>query len=450
VMPRGPAALVAALLAACAGPPVRIGSHALPNPDPGAPDRYIIAAVDNDAVPFVARAGSTLRGYDVVTGYGPGVRAIKVMRSLEHDYGLREVSAWPIAPLNMHCAVLEVPQGADRAALVAELARDQRVRLAQPMQSFVTRTEPYNDPYVGLQRGFQQMQVAEAQHWSQGEGVRIAVIDTGADTRHPDLARNVVAAENFVDTDAERFRADRHGTEMAGIIAAVANNGEGIVGVAPESRLLIFKACWQARSDADAASCNSFTLARALAAALEAHVQVVNLSISGPSDPLLTELIREGVRRGILFVGAASGLLEQRGVIEVASAEQPAVLATTAAEVPKTTVLPAHGRESVPLMPAVLHAPGREILTLMPGGRYDFATGDSVSTAQVTGVVALLLARNHDLTGAAVYQLLHATSSGAGAGAPDVVDACAALAALVRDGSCRATARNARAMDQRN
>jgi hypothetical protein len=425
-MPRGPAVLVAALLAACAGPPVRIGSHALPNPDPGAPDRYIIAAVDNDAVPFVARAGSTLRGYDVVTGYGPGARAIKLMRSLEHDYGLREVSAWPIAPLNMHCAVLEVPEGADRATLVAELARDQRVRLAQPMQSFVTRTEPYNDPYVGLQRGFQQMQVAEAQHWSQGEGVRIAVIDTGADTRHPDLARNVVAAENFVDTDAERFRADRHGTEMAGIIAAVANNGEGIVGVAPESRLFIFKACWQARSDADAASCNSFTLARALAAALDAHVQVVNLSISGPADPLLTELIREGVRRGILFVGAASGLLDQRGVIEVTSAD------------------------TLTLAPAALHAPGREILTLMPGGRYDFATGDSVSTAQVTGVVALLLARNHDLTGAAAYQLLHATSSGTGDGAPDVVDACAALVALVRDGSCRATARNARAMDQRN
>jgi subtilisin family serine protease len=418
VTARGPAILVAGLLAACTGSPVRIGSSALPNPGAEAPDRYIIAAVDNDAVPFVARAGSTPRGYDVVTAYGPAAHAMQVMQSLEHDYGLREVSAWPIGPLNMHCAVLEIPAGADRAHLVAELAHDQRVRLAQPLQTFATRTDPYNDPYVGLQRGFQQMQVAQAQHWSQGEGVKIAVIDTGADTHHPDLARNVIAAQNFVDSDAERFRADRHGTEMAGIIAAVANNGEGIVGVAPESRLLIFKACWQVRGDADAASCNSFTLARALAAAIDARVQVVNLSLSGPADALLTGLIQEGVRRGILFVGAVSGLLDQHGVIEVTSSD-------------------ARVSEG-----AVLRAPGREILTLLPGGRYDFATGDSVSTAQVTGVVALLLARNRALTASAAYQLLHATSSAAGAGVRDSVDACAALVALVGRGSCRATAQN--------
>jgi subtilisin family serine protease len=412
------ALLIGGLLAACTNPPLRIGSSALPNPDAARPDRYIIAAVDNGAAPFVARAGSTPRGYDAVTVYGPAAQAVRLMQSLEHDYGLREVSAWPIRPLNMHCAVLEIPASADRAHLVAALAQDRRVRLAQPLQTFVTRSDPYNDPYVGLQRGFRQMQVAQAQHWSQGEGVKIALIDTGADTHHPDLARNVIAAENFVDSNAERFRADRHGTEMAGIIAAVANNGEGIVGVAPESRLLIFKACWQARSDADAASCNSFTLARALDAALEARVQVVNLSLSGPADPLLAALIQEGARRGILFVGAASGLMDQHGVIEVTSSD-----ARVSEE-------------------AVLHAPGREILTLMPGGRYDFATGDSVSTAQVTGVVALMLARDRSLTAGAAFQLLHATSAEAGDGSHGTVDACAALAALLGQGTCRETAQN--------
>ena len=89
-------------------------------------------------------------------------------------------------------------------------------------------------------------------------------------------ARSIAAAANFVDADDAQFRRDRHGTEMAGVIAAVANNREGIVGVAPEARLLIFKACWQAHADEDAARCNSFTLARALAAAFDAHAQVVN------------------------------------------------------------------------------------------------------------------------------------------------------------------------------
>ncbi len=113
------------------------------------------------------------------------------------------------------------------------------------------------------------------------------------------LGGSIAAAANFVDSDREQFRRDRHGTEIAGVIAAVANNREGIVGVAPEARLLVFKACWQARADDDAALCNSFTLARALVAALDAHAQVVNLSLAGPEDPLLSDLIREGLRRGV-------------------------------------------------------------------------------------------------------------------------------------------------------
>ena len=412
-----PVCLMVGLLAACAGSPLRIESSALPSAGLNA-DRYIITAVDNDAPPFVARAGGTPRGYDAVTPYGATAQALGVMRAVEHDYGLHEVSAWPIQPLNMHCAVLEIPSGSDRAEIIAELTKDRRVRLVQPLQSFATRTGPYNDPYVGLQRGFQEMGIAQAQLWSQGEGVKIAIIDTGADIDHPDLARNVVMAQNFVDNDAAAFRSDRHGTEMAGVIAAVANNGQGIVGVAPQARLLIFKACWQARRDADAASCNSFTLARALTAALDARVQVVNLSLSGPSDPLLGDLIQEGVRRGIVFVGAVSGLLDQRGVIRVENSE---------------------GRVSDD---GVLHAPGTEILTLLPGGHYDFATGDSISTAQVTGVVALMLAKDRALTASAAYQLLRETSSDAGLRGK--VDACAALVALVGQGSCEAATTSAR------
>jgi subtilisin family serine protease len=163
-------------------------------------------------------------------------------------------------------------------------------------------------------------------------------------------------------------------------------------------------------------------LARALVAALDAHAQVVNLSLAGPEDPLLTELIREGLRRGIVFVGAASaetadggqGLLHKAGVIEVRSSEAP--LAGGFA----------------------LYAPGREIVTLLPGGHYDFASGDSIATAQVTGVVALLLEKNRALTTAAALKLLRDTSAPADAARGDTghVDACAAIVALMGRGSC--------------
>jgi subtilisin family serine protease len=415
---------LALLASACSNTPVRIESRALADQTSRSPEHFIIAAVDNDPNVFVARAGSTPRGYDNIATYGPSPAARQTMRALENDYGLREVSAWPIDPLHMHCAVLEVPEGTDRGTVLAALAHDRRIRLAEPLQSFATRTDAYNDPYVGLQRGFQQMDVADAHPWSRGEGIRVAIIDTGADTEHPDLRGNIAVAANFVDSDDRQFRLDRHGTEMAGVIGAVANNREGIVGIAPGARLLLFKACWQARSDADAARCNSFTLARALVAAFDAHAQIVNLSLAGPADPLLTDLIREGLRRGVLFVGAApadmsegnAGLLHQPGVIEVAST----------------------GKQS-PLGSA-LYAPGLEILTLLPGGHYDFASGDSIATAEISGVVALLLAKKGGLSAADAYRLLRDTSAHpGGAGGGTLVDACAAVVSLVGHGYCNPT-----------
>jgi subtilisin family serine protease len=415
--------VVAVVLAsACSNAPLRIDSRALGNQVSLTPDRFIIVAVENAPATYVAHAGSTPRGYDAVADYGPSSHARQTMRAVERDYGLHEVNAWPIEPLNVHCAVLEIPSGADRNTLLAELAKDRRIKLTQPLQTFATRTEGYNDPYIGLQRGFQQMDVADAHPLSRGEGVKVAVIDTGVDIQHADLRGSIAAAANFVDADDQQFRRDRHGTEMAGVIAAVANNREGIVGVAPRARLLIFKACWQARADADAALCNSFTLARALAAAFDAHAQIVNMSLAGPDDPLVGDLIREGLRRGVLFVGAAAdsagSLLHQPGVIEVASSETHSAVANA------------------------LYAPGREILTLLPGGHYDFASGASIATAQVSGVVALMVAKNPGLSAAAAYRLLRDTSSSLQAvdGSVGGVDACAAVVTLVGQGSCHTEA----------
>lgn len=410
-----------AMASACSGAPVRIDSRALGNQVSLSADRYIIVAVDNERATYVAHAGGTPRGYDAVADYGATAHARETLHAVARQYGLREVNAWPIMPLQIDCAVLELPAGADRNQLLATLSKDQRVKLTQPLQTFATRTEDYNDPYVGLQRGFQQMDVADAHPWSRGEGVKVAIIDTGADLQHPDLRASIAAAVNFVDADDAQFQRDRHGTEMAGVIAAVANNREGIVGVAPNARLLIFKACWQAHSGEDAARCNSFTLARALAAAFDAHAQVVNMSLAGPNDPLLGDLIREGQRRGVLFVGAApdaagveTGLLHQAGVIEVASAESHSAI------------------------DSVLYAPGREILTLLPGGHYDFASGASIATAQVSGVVALMLAKNPGMSAASAYRLLRDTSSSSRTADGGIrgVDACAAVVTLVGQGSC--------------
>ena len=203
--------------------------------------------------------------------------------NLTTEYRLQPVAAWPIGLLRLHCAVLEVPAGVSRAAMLERLRTDQRVALAEPLQDYAVQTAA-PDPYAGVQAGNERMDITQAHRISRGRGVRIALIDTGLASDHPDLQGRIDVQRNFVDNDAKRFQLDRHGTAIAGVIAANADNGVGIAGVAPEARLLALKACWQLQDGQDDARCNTFTLAQALASAIELKAKIINLSLTGPPD----------------------------------------------------------------------------------------------------------------------------------------------------------------------
>jgi subtilisin family serine protease len=199
---------------------------------------------------------------------------------------------------------------------------------------------------------------------------------------------------------------------MAGVIAAVANNHIGIVGIAPQAQIEVFEACWQLEPDSDAAACNTFTLARALAAALASGAPLVNLSLAGPADPLLTALVERGLARGMTFVGASGGPDEGfptaiHGVLAAAASEQP---------------LPA----------GAFGAPGQHVLTLRPDGQYDFESGASVAAAELTGVIALLMsASSTRLSTSAVASLLGGAPAAPTPNAdPQVVDVTGALERL--------------------
>jgi hypothetical protein len=412
--------LLAACLAACAGAP-QVGGELSPPDMNAAAQRLIVLTVANPPEPVPTHAGSTLRGYDLMPHYAQSGSARAVLDAVAADYHLQPLAQWPIQPLQVHCVVFRIAAQDDRDAVLARLAQDPRVSLAQPLHRFSTLAADYNDPYFGLQRGFAQIDAADAQRWSRGEGVRVAVIDTGLDSTHPDLQGRLEAQRNFVDEDARQFDTDRHGTEVAGIIAADANNREGIVGVAPGVHILALKACWQLLPRADGAQCNSFTLAQALTIAIESGARVINLSLGGPADPLLTQLVGYAIKRGIVVVGAVppdgrgDGFpVGVAGVIAVDTAERPAGS-------------------------GALRAPGREVLTLTPGGHYDFVSGSSLAAAHVTGAVALLLAAEPRLDGAAVRALL-ARSAGS-----DGINVCAALAALHPADACSALAASERA-----
>ena len=391
------------------------------------PERYVVVTVPNRGVPLPTRAGSTLRGYDDSPAYSVSSGAESAARAIANDYDLRQVSAWPIAVLHVHCVMYRLREGEPRETVLAKLAIDPRVQIAQPLQIFgTTATAAYDDQYVGLQRSFDEMSVVAAHQWSLGAGATVAVVDTGIDLHHPDLIGRIRASRNFVDSDSASFSLDRHGTEIAGVIAAVGNNGQGIVGVAPRVELLAFKACWQLKPGGPIAVCNTYTLAQALAAAIAARADVINLSLSGPPDPLLTALTERATAAGSIVVGA----IPPSGRIDGFPAGAPGVLAVSMAEDAVTGS-------------GALQAPGRGILTLVPNGSYDFATGSSLSAANVSGVVALLRARKQGVSAVEARRVL--AQSTHEVALPDEkpvrsIDACTALAALLDKNGCPITA----------
>ncbi|MBS0395332.1 MAG: S8 family serine peptidase [Proteobacteria bacterium] len=410
-MTRAALALLVVLLAGCATQPVLPRSATLPEAARSRPAEYLVVTIRNPVVPVPSHAASTPRGYDGGGPYIAGSSALAYSRSLASDYGLTPVSSWPIALLGVHCLVYGVPAGADAHRLAATLRRDTRVESVQPLQAFVTEAATYNDPYAQLQQNVRQMSIPAAHAVTRGGGVRVAIVDTGADVDHPDLRPHAARGRNFVDGDEAQFRADPHGTAVAGVIGAVPNNGLGIVGIAPDVELLIYKACW--RVAGGASSCNTFTLAQAIAAAIDAHADIVNLSLAGPSDPLLTRLVRRGIEAGVIFVGA----MPRDGLPHGFPADVDGVIVADAVEAARLT-------------PGVVRAPGRDVLSLAPDGHYDFYSGSSLAAAEVSGLIALLKSARPRLTAREAQSLLSERTPA------DVPDACHALSALNSRAHC--------------
>ena len=359
--------------------------------------RDIVLAVADPLTPPAMHAGSSLLGYIPASHYGgAGMRAARTLTALKRRYGWRELEGWPIKPLNLYCIVLEPAHGTDRDVLLKQLAADDRVQLVEPLRKFSVYSDPphapqqYNDPYVGLERGFIDTDAAGAHAYSQGRGVDIAVVDTGVDATHPDLRGQIRGVYNEVDQDATAFDGDHHGTEVAGIIAAIGNNHIGIVGMAPEATLSIYKACWYPPESGTGARCNSFTLAKALAAVLDnSDARIVNLSLGGPADPLLAMLLEKLLRQDRIVVAAMPPDGDLEGFPDKASGVI-VVRASVASTAP----------------PGVLSAPGRDILTTQPDGGYDFSSGSSMAAAHVSGIAALLVSLAPDLGGHAIHDLL--------------------------------------------
>jgi subtilisin family serine protease len=411
-------AAVAALLAACSTSSTVPSDESAANESAAAASRQILVTIRQPATLAAGLTGAPNQRY-LQRRYGPSPSVDRTLTQLAHEHDLRRVEGWAIQSLDVYCEVLSVPEGRDIGAVIELLNADARVDLAQRMNLFNTQAARYDDPYVELQSAAAAMEVERAHELATGRGVSIAIIDSGIDGDHPDLRGRVRIARNLVADHSPRG-GEVHGTAIAGIIASAVNNREGIIGVAPDVSIAALRACWAVVEDGLAAQCSSFSLARALELALGLQPNVINLSLAGPEDPLLSRLLDRAIDRGIVVVtaypaSAASALQFPSSHPRVFTAH--------------SSLTPVHSDS-----PFTLAAPAEEVLTTTPGAGYAFLTGNSLAAAHTTGVIALLMERQPDLDAERIAAILTATTTYTAGTAS--INACRAVARVAGTAPC--------------
>ena len=351
----------------------------------------------------------------------------RIAEGLAAQFQLTIINDWPMPALGVDCFVMETSGKVPVESLLKTLSLDPRVESAQAMNLF--HVFAYNDPLFPLQPSATLWHLTELHKVTTGRNVRVAEVDTGVESGHPDLNGQIVLSRNLVDGHAGV--AETHGTAVAGIIAAVGNNGVGIVGVAPEAKLITLRACWETERHTNPAVCSSFTLAKALQFALDAKAEVINLSLGGPRDVLLERLLDAALARGITVVGAADPRSSDGGF----PASHRGVLAIA-------------GNDAHDVAGDILRAPGRDIPTTVLDGKWSFVTGSSFAAAHVTGLVALLRELAPDLRPQQVRELLAPPANSSRTADNDaLVDACAAVGRTTRVCACScATAHDTKAL----
>jgi subtilisin family serine protease len=308
--------------------------------------------------------------------------------------------------IGLDCFVMAVPDARSTREAAAQVSSDSDVSWSEPVQLYQTqgRAPVHNDPLFAAEPAAREWHLAELHQMATGRGIRIAVVDSGIDASHPDLAGQLAVNRNFV--AGQSGAADRHGTAVAGVIAAKADNGVGIVGVAPRARLLGLRACWPVESTG-ATVCDSFSLAKALYFALGQKADVINLSLSGPDDRLLRELLKTALAHGSAIVASFDRTHRDGGF----PASVPGVIAVSDLSASRGDVYT---------------APGRDVPTTQPGGRWFLVNGSSYAAAHVSGLIALVWQRRRS----AIVTLVSERHGGG------PIDACATLVRVASGCDC--------------
>lgn len=322
--------------------------------------------------------------------------------------------------------LVQVPEGKE-LALVDQLSDDPRVEYAEPDYIYWALGAP-NDPDYSSKQWAHTERMNSAAAWDLSTGsntVTIAVIDTGIDETHPDLAAKIVAGYDFVDDDSNPHDLNGHGTHVAGIAAAITNNGVGVAGMSWGARIMPVRVL-----GADGSGSSS-DITSAINWASTHGAKVLNLSLGGTSySTSMQNAVTSATNAGALVIAAMGNCRTAGGGCPYANptaypAAYSNVMAVAATNRSDTyAYYSQYGSHCDIAAPGgamtYLHDPGGIYSTLptytvdMTGDgfskNYDYLQGTSMATPYVSGMAALIWSVSPSLTPAQVQQVMQDTA----------------------------------------
>jgi subtilisin family serine protease len=266
------------------------------------------------------------------------------------------------------------------------LAQDASAQTAGAPSGAPAANPPSGDPG---QYALAKLRLREAQGVARGDKVPVAILDSGIDAGHPDLAG---AVSDQFDALGSGEPPHAHGTAVAGIVAA---HGR-LLGAAPSVNVLAVRAFGAAAQGADGTTLN---ILKGLDWASKQGARIINLSFTGPSDPLLARALAALNQKGTILIAAAGNAGPKSPPLYPAA--DPNVIAVSATDADDKLFAQSNRGAYI-----AVAAPGTDILMIAPGGAYQVSSGTSFAAAYVTGIAALMLERKPGLSPAAVKKAL--------------------------------------------
>jgi subtilisin family serine protease len=317
----------------------------------------------------------------------------------------------PLPLIDARLVRMRIPDGRDVPAVVAAISADPRVGQAQP--NFLYRQNgdaaakagpvAAAGSLLGLQYALTKLGTVEAHRFARGQGSRIAVIDSGVDATHPDLATARIEHFDATDETMATSDLDSHGTGIAGIIGARGN----VIGVAPASELVSARVFRKAPGGPGSIA-TTVAVLKGMTWSIERNARVLNMSFAGPRDPLLERHVKAAAARGAISVAAAGN--NGAAATPAYPAAYEDVIAVTAIDAQDRLYEKANRGSYV-----AIAAPGVDVIVAAVGHSHQFQSGTSFAAAHVSGIVALLLEVNPELTPDALREILMGASEDLGA-----------------------------------